>query len=203
MNITFLITACNEIDELKLNLTLVNIFREKKDEILVLLDEKNCSEEIKKIAELNSDRVIFKELNGDFSSFKNFGILESKYNYILHLDADELINAFIINQIRGLIVNDPSISGVHVPRINIITNASKEDLDALNFKVNENNWINWPDYQPRFINKNSGIKFINKVHETFSNFSQTKFLQAHPVNALLHVKSLEKQKKQNKYYDSI
>jgi glycosyltransferase involved in cell wall biosynthesis len=203
MNITFLITACNEIDELKLNLTLVKIFKEKEDEVLVLLDEKNCSEEIKKIAKSNSNRVIFKELNRDFSSFKNFGISESKYNYVLHLDADELINAFIINQIKGLIENDPTISGLHVPRINIITNASKEDLVSLNFKVNENNWINWPDYQPRFINKKSGINFINKVHETFSDFSKTKFLQAHPVNALLHIKSLEKQKKQNEYYDSI
>jgi hypothetical protein len=105
--------------------------------------------------------------------------------------------------LRKIILENPSISGIHIPRINIIEGASEKDLQDLNFNYNEKKWINWPDYQPRFINRNSNIYFINKVHETFSDFSKTIFLDAHQALAILHIKSLEKQKKQNKFYESI
>jgi glycosyltransferase involved in cell wall biosynthesis len=201
--ITFLITACNEKTELKENLKFVNAFKQKGDEVLILLDEEKLDDEIFQIAKSNSDRVILKSLNKDFSAFKNFGLKNAKNNYVLHLDADEIINALIIQIIRNIITNNNDISGIHIPRINIVNNSSSDDLAELNFKINENGWINWPDYQPRFVNKSSGIYFINKVHETFNDHSKTVFLEASAHFALLHIKDINKQKQQNQFYDTI
>lgn len=201
--ITFLITACNEKRELKENLKFVNAFKQKGDEVLVLLDEEKSDNEILQIAQDSSDRVIFKTLNKDFSAFKNFGIKEARNNYILHLDADEIVNAVIVQVIRNVIYNKNDVSGIHIPRINIVNNASSEDLRKFNFTINENGWINWPDYQPRFINKLSGIHFVNKVHETFNDHSKTVFLEASAPYALLHVKDIDKQKQQNQFYDTL
>jgi glycosyltransferase involved in cell wall biosynthesis len=201
--ITFLITACNEIRELQENLKFVNIFKEKGDEVLVLLDEDKADIEIIKAAEQKSDRVIFKKLNKDFSSFKNFGIEQAKYDYILHLDADEIINAATITVIKNSIRQNKLISGIHVPRINIVNGASESDLNSFNFSFNEKGWINWPDYQPRFINRASGIYFVNAVHETFCDHSKTVFLEPVPYLAILHIKDIKKQKEQNKFYETI
>lgn len=201
--LTFLITACNEKLELQENLKFVNIFKEKDDEVLVLLDKNKADQDIINIAKTKSDKVIFKSLNSDFSSFKNYGISECKYDNILHLDADEIINGFTIHLIKKIISSNPEISGIHIPRINLITDSTDEDLVKLNFSFNEKKWINWPDYQPRFINRLSSICFVNKVHETFSDHSKTLFLEAHPSTAILHIKNLEKQKQQNKLYDTI
>ena len=201
--ITFLITACNEKTELKENLKFVNAFKQKGDEVLILLDEEKLDDEIFQIAKSNSDRVISKMLNKDFSAFKNFGLKNAINNYVLHLDADEIINALIIQVIRNEISNNKDISGIHIPRINIVNNSSSDDLAKLNFKINENGWINWPDYQPRFINKSSGIYFVNAVHETFCDYSKTIFLEAVPYLAILHIKDIKKQKEQNKFYETI
>ena len=201
--ITFLITACNEKTELKENLKFVNAFKQKGDEVLILLDEEKLDDEIFQIAKSNSDRVISKTLNKDFSAFKNFGLQKAKNNYVLHLDADEIVNAAIVQIIRNIISNSNEVSGIHIPRINIINNSSSDDLAKFNFKINENGWINWPDYQPRFVNKSSGIHFVNKVHETFNDHSKTVFLESSAHFALLHIKDINKQKQQNQFYDTI
>jgi hypothetical protein len=201
--ISFLITASDETEELKQNLKIINIFKELNDEVIILLDQDKFNEEILEIAKKNSDRTIFKCLNFNFSEFKNFGISECKYSNIFHVDADEVLNGFLISYIRKIISNNKEISGIHIPRINLIEGASEKDLENLKFSFNEKKWINWPDYQPRFINRDSNINFVNKVHETFSDFSKNIFLEAHPAFAILHIKSLEKQIKQNKLYESI
>lgn len=201
--ITFLITACNEKRELEENLKFVNAFKQNGDEVLVLLDEGKSDNEILQIAKDGSDRVIFQTLNKDFSAFKNFGIKEARNNHVLHLDADEIVNAVIVQVIRNIICNKNDVSGIHIPRINIVNNASSEDLRRFNFTINENGWINWPDYQPRFINKLSGIHFVNKVHETFNDHSKTVFLEASAPYALLHIKDIDKQKQQNQFYDTL
>jgi glycosyltransferase involved in cell wall biosynthesis len=201
--ITFLITACNEKKELQENLKFIQAFKEKGDEVLILLDEEKADEEIVKIANSNSDKVIFKKLNKNFSSFKNFGIQQAKYDYILHLDADEIINAAIIEVIKTAIRQNKLISGIHIPRINIINGADENDFNLFNFNLNQKGWVNWPDYQPRFINRATGMHFVNAVHETFFNHSNTVFLEPVAHLAILHIKDIEKQKKQNKFYDTI
>ena len=201
--LSFLITAADEIFELEQNLKIINIFKDLNDEVIVLLDEGKYNEEIYNLAKNKADKVVLKSLNLDFSAFKNYGISQCKHQYIFHIDADEIANGFLISILKNAVLKNPQISGIHIPRINIVENACEKDLIDLKFKFDERKWINWPDYQPRFINKKSGIFFINKVHETFSDFSKTIFLDAHPALALLHIKSLEKQKTQNKLYETI
>lgn len=200
--ISFLITAANEIVELQNNLKIINIFKELNDEVVILFDKEKCTDEILNSVKNKCDKVIFKSLNLNFSEFKNYGLSECRYEYIFHIDADEILNGFLISYLRKIVSENLEISGIHIPRINIIEGATQEDLNELNFKYNEKKWINWPDYQPRFINR-SKISFVNKVHETFSDFSKTVFLDPHPALALLHIKSIQKQKDQNKFYESI
>jgi hypothetical protein len=45
-----------------------------------------------------------------------------------------------------------------VPRINIHPGCTQEWLDKHKFRVNEVDWINWPDYQGRIFKNDSSIK---------------------------------------------
>ena len=53
-----------------------------------------------------------------------------------------------------------------VPRVNTVEGLTQEHINKWRWNVNENGWINWPDYQTR-INKivlklNGKIKYMNK-----------------------------------------
>jgi len=69
-----------------------------------------------------------------------------------------------------------------------LTSGSKK----YNFKVNDNGWINWPDFQGRVYKNNGTLKWSKGLHETVTGSEKTIGLQNNPTLALWHIKSIQK-----------
>lgn len=63
--------------------------------------------------------------------------------------------------------------------------------------------VNGHDWQWRIYKNNSKIRWKNKVHEQLEGYSQYSFLPTDIGYDLLHIKSLERQIKQNSYYETL
>ena len=71
------------------------------------------------------------------------------------------------------------------------------------WNVNEHGWINWPDYQWRIWKNKPEIKWINKVHERLDGFLSYASIPADESLALRHPKTIDRQIKQNEYYNTL
>jgi hypothetical protein len=71
------------------------------------------------------------------------------------------------------------------------------------WNVNGNGWINWPDFQWRIWKNKPEIKWINKVHERLDGFKTYATLPEDTSFALYHPKTIERQIRQNNYYDTL
>ena len=114
MKIGYFITACNEYDELAKLLVLLRTNILKTDCIGILLDEDNCTEEVRGLCNQflipndSAFRVIYGNLNKDFASFKNLGYhLFEDCDWIFNIDADELPSSILLKNIHQIIDVNP------------------------------------------------------------------------------------------------
>jgi hypothetical protein len=63
--------------------------------------------------------------------------------------------------------------------------------------------VNYPDYQTRIYRNNSEVKWRNKVHEVIEGYKRFTVLPAVDELALIHPKTIERQEKQNAYYNTL
>jgi hypothetical protein len=87
--------------------------------------------------------------------------------------------------------------------MNIIPGYTEEWCKRMKFSVNEVGWINWPDYQGRYFRNNGKILWSLGLHERLIGSDKVAQLQAIPQLALWHVKSVEKQDKQDAFYSNL
>lgn len=207
MKISYAITVCNEFVEIQ---KLVNFLRENKrqqDEIVILYDQKNGNEEIatwltqfNKLPNVQFWRGFFE---GHFADWKNKLTEYCSGDYIFQIDADEIPNLTLINTLPQLIEMNQGIDIILVPRVNTVEGLTLEHQLKWGWNVNEKGWVNWPDYQWRIYKKSDGIKWINKVHERLDGFKEYATLPSEEHFALYHPKTIERQEKQNAYYDTL
>jgi glycosyltransferase involved in cell wall biosynthesis len=60
------------------------------------------------------------ELNGDFASHKNFMNSKCNGDFILNLDADELLSTDLITQIPLIVESNPNVDAYWFPRVNTV-----------------------------------------------------------------------------------
>ena len=194
MSISYAICVCNELRELKELLCFLNKVKRSQDEIVVLCDENNTTEDIRKLSTHS------RPFNRDFANHKNYLNSLCKGDYIFNIDADEIPQEVLIKTIQKM-VNAAEYELIFIPRINICPGYTQTFLVKQNFSCNENGWINWPDYQGR-VYKN-GLQWEGVVHEKIVGSSKITGLTASPNLALWHIKSVEKQEQQNALYDTL
>jgi len=208
MKISYAITVCNEFVEIQ---KLVNFLRENKrtqDEIVILFDQKNGDPEVANWLTKQSKypNVQFWrgfEFDGDFSNWKNLLTTYCAGDYIFQIDADELPNKYLIDNLPSILENNTNNEVFLVPRVNTVKGIMPEHLKKWNWRLNENGWVNWPDYQWRIWKKKPEIKWKNKVHEILDGYKTYAALPADELLSLYHPKEIERQEKQNKYYSSL
>jgi glycosyltransferase involved in cell wall biosynthesis len=90
------------------------------NEILVIDD---CStDKTKEIAKKAGAKVIEKNLDGDFSSQRNFGLQKAENEWILFLDADERISSELKAEILSALKNNSEIKGYFFKRNDFFIN---------------------------------------------------------------------------------
>jgi len=205
ITITYGITVCNESKELRILLDILLPLIDKNDEIIILRDMSNPDEKVGQLLEEYQSRinVIESKLNGDFATFKNNLIENAKCKYLFQIDADEYPTEDLIKTLKGYLRKKSSTDCFYVPRINTVEGITEEYIQKMKWNVNEKGYINFPDYQPRIIKNNKKIFWKNKVHEVFYGYKKIKEMPKEYNLCLIHPKNIEKQKKQNEFYDTL
>jgi len=204
VSISFAVSVCTEALELKKLLKQLKFIITKEDEIVIQVDVDNTNQEVLDVLsnETNVTKVFF-GLNKDFASFKNNLFDKCNKNYIFQIDADEEVNKDQIDTIRQVLELNPTVDCFLVPRINTVKGLTQEHIQKWNWRVDDQNRINWPDYQYRICKNTPTIKWKGKVHETLEGYEQLEMLPADEIYALGHHKTIEKQEKQNSFYNTI
>lgn len=200
MKISYAICVCNEDIELNSLLSFIVKVVDDEDEINVLVDSGKVTEEVRNVLKKFEKRIVVndREFCGNFSKHRNYHITKCTGEYIFVLDADEIPQ-------EGLLKNIKSFDGdiLALPRINIIPGYTEEWCKKMQFSVNEMGWINWPDYQGRYFKNNGKINWSLGLHERLVGSDKIAQLQASPQHAIWHIKSVQKQDKQDTFYTNL
>ena len=124
-------------------------------------------------------------------------------DYIFQIDADELPNENLIAVLPELLEENNEVEVFLVPRVNTVEGLTPEHIAKWGWRVNDAGWVNWPDYQWRIWKNNPEIQWVNKVHERLDGFTQYTAMPDVEYFALYHPKTIDKQEKQNNYYDTL
>ena len=209
MKISYAITVCNEFVEIQRLITFLLKNKRSQDEIVVLVDiTKNepTSELLGYLHRLSSSNYILlseQKFNGHFADWKNYLTSLCSGNYIFQIDADEIPHENLINSLPELLDENSIIDMLRVPRVNTVEGLTEEHIKKWGWNVNEKGWVNWADWQMRIYKNTPEIKWINKVHEVLDGFKTHGMLPVDEEWALYHPKTIEKQEKQNNYYDTL
>jgi len=203
--ISYAITAYNELDELKKLIRFLKKDITEKDEIVIQLDTK-ATNKVKEYANglLNISgldvTVIEFPLNNHFGDFKNNLNLHCTKEWIFQIDADEVVSDILITNIHDILKMNKDVDVILVPRVNTVEGLTEEDILQWGWKVNEDGWVNFPDYQWRLWKNKPEIKWVKPVHEQLTGFKTISKLPPEPEYSLIHPKTIDKQRKQNNFY---
>ncbi len=203
MKISYAISVCNEHRELDNLLYFLVSNQSEDEEIVILVDSTNVTDKVQTVLDKYSGSVKVHERafsDRDFAAHKNYLGEQCKGDIIFNIDADEIPQEGLVDFLRSL---DPKTMPdvLYVPRINICPGYTKKFVQNEGFQVNELGWINWPDYQGRIYKR--GIKWEGKAHEKLTGGTYHKILKPSPEHALWHVKSVQRQTRQNELYRLI
>jgi len=208
INVTYAITVCNELVEITNLINFLHPRLKKDDEILIQYDSDAVTSQVKDyltiLRQLHSNvRVIGFPLNKDFASYKNNLKNHANGMFIFQIDADEMPSEYLVENLQFFLESNKDVDLFFVPRINTVEGLTKEHIQKWRWKVTENGWINFPDYQTRIYRRTSEIEWQGKVHERIIGYNTLSVLPQEEEYCLYHHKQIERQEKQNDYYDTI
>jgi glycosyltransferase involved in cell wall biosynthesis len=205
--ISFAITAHNEHIELERLLNQIESIVKPGDEIMVQLDS-NATNEVKSVADKHNvgNKIeyhrIYSSLNGDFASFKNNLKNHCTRDWVFFIDADEYLSKGLSKNIHEILdINEGIVDVISIPRINTVEGLTRDHIDKWRWFVDDNGWVNYPDYQTRICVNKKDIKWVNKVHERLSGWKTIANLPE--GYELLHPKTIDRQEQQNNFYNTI
>jgi hypothetical protein len=213
MKISYAITVCNELEEVGRLVNFLLSNKREEDEIVILVDiskEDNGKlrgwlNETKQSSVLKGDPIKIHEdkFKGHFADWKNLLTSHCKGDYIFQIDADELPNEVLIKHLPEILQMNEGVDVMLVPRVNTVEGLTPQHIQKWGWGVDEKGWVNYPDYQWRVYRNTSDIKWINKVHERLTGFNTIANLPQTEAYSLYHPKTIDRQEKQNDYYDTL
>ena len=205
MKISYAITVCNELEEIKCLLNFLIQYKREEDEIVVLFDDSNSTKEMETLLHSyrNTKQIILHidYFGGHFADWKNKLTSLCSGDYVFQIDADEIPNYNLIENLPAILENNVDV--ILVPRVNTVQGITQQHIQHWGWKQNDKGWIQWPDFQWRIYKNNPEIKWKNKLHEVLDGFKTYSNLPEVEEYALYHPKTIEKQEKQNNYYSTL
>tara|TARA_R100001369_G_scaffold50541_2_gene77262 strand:- start:128 stop:784 length:657 start_codon:yes stop_codon:yes gene_type:complete len=208
MKISYGITVHNEADEIKKLLGILLSTVSDDDDVVVCVDgdddavrfqldtfSKKFSDDCKNM------KVYQRKLDGDFSAQKNSVIENSTGDYIFHIDADEYPNEILLQQLKDIIELNDGVDLIWIPRVNTIEGMEQKHIDRWGWNVSDKGWVNYPDYQARVFRRDESIRWTRPLHEYIKGCKTYAHLPPHEELSLYHPKTIEKQEKQNIFYN--
>lgn len=207
ITISFATTVWNEHEELGRLLNQLTSIIGPDDEIVIQGDQGKVTDQVVSVLHRyrKNPQVKYIEypLKKNFAAYKNNLFKNCEKDYIVNIDADELLCNHLASILRESVEMNPDVDMFRLPRINVVEGLTDDYVRRMGWRVTDQNWVNWPDYQCRIVKNTGRIKWINPVHEVLSGFDSTADFPQEPDYALLHVKSIDRQVKQNDFYSTF
>ena len=125
------------------------------DEI-VIVDDYSVDKTLEKIASLKKPLTIFqRKLDGNFSEQRNFGLAKTSGEWILFVDADEVVTDALKHEILTSLQNNHDISGFEIRRVDSVWGGPLRYGEGGNMKL------------LRLVKKHHGL-WKGKVHEVLA-----------------------------------
>ena len=214
MKISYAIPVCNEIDEIKRLLTFLIENKRDEDEIVIVYDSVNGTKEVREYLVSVDPGTSYQPLqdypvrwysydfDGDFGKMKNWLTDMCTGDYVFQIDADEMVDNYLFAALPQVLEHN-EVDVIMVPRINTVEGLTPEHVSKWGWRVDENGWVNFPDYQWRIYRNIESIRWKNRVHETLDGYKTLSHLPRNPEWCLKHHKTIDRQERQNKMYSKL
>ena len=207
MKLSYAITVCNEFVEIQRLIAFLLENKRDEDEIVVLYDQANGDEEVESYLRAKSVNGEFAWYGGKFDNhfadWKNKLTAYCNGDYVFQIDADEIPHKSLLTMLPAVLESNVDTEFFWVPRVNTVEGLTEQDIQNWRWNVDEKGWVNYPDYQPRIYKKREGLMWKNKVHEQLEGYKTYAALPAKEEWSLYHPKDIERQRKQNAFYNTL
>ena len=122
---------------------------------------------------------------------------------ILISDADEIPNEYLIQALPYILEANDGVEAYWVPRVNTVAGITDDHIAKWGWRLNEQGWVNFPDWQMRLYKNDDNIYWIKPVHEQLKGFRKFANLPPEEKFCLYHPKDIGRQEKQNAFYETI
>tara|TARA_A100001011_G_scaffold61210_1_gene61200 strand:- start:1837 stop:2466 length:630 start_codon:yes stop_codon:yes gene_type:complete len=206
MKVCYKILTHNETDSLEKLLDFLFENIKEKDHIIVVDDFSDAPTRkiLSKYVESNQYDYYQHNLDGDFSKQHNYAnsLVREEFDYIFCIDADEIPNKWLIENIHEILESN-DVDLIWLPRVNTVEGITEEHIQRWGWRVNEQGWVNFPDYQGRIYRNDKSIYWVNPVHEVVEGAKKVSHFPPQEEFCLYHPKDIERQEKQNELYENI
>ena len=208
MKISYAITVCNEHKEVEKLLTFLFKHKRKEDQVVVQMDT-TATKEVWDVCEsfethsFSEYRLLEHKLDKNFAQYKNHLNKNCDGDWIFQIDADELPNEYLIEALPFILEANEDTEAFWVPRVNTVAGITDAHIAKWGWRVSEDGWVNYPDWQMRVYRNKEDIYWIKPVHEQLRGYTKFANLPAEEKFSLYHPKNIGRQEKQNEFYESI
>ena len=208
MKISYAITVCNEHKEIEKLLTFLFEHKREEDQVIVQMDN-SATKEVINICEVFESKqateykLISHGLNKNFAAHKNNLNENCEGDWIFAIDADELPNKYLLEALPFILETNPDVEAYWVPRVNTVAGITDNHIAKWGWKINDQGWINFPDWQMRLYRNTKNIYWIKPVHEQLKGYTKFANLPAEEKFCLYHPKNIGRQESQNAFYETI
>lgn len=203
MKISYAILTHNEGEYIAELLALLFTYKRDIDEI-VIVDDYSDDERTKSILNDFKDLITldYRTFDGDHTQ-KNYLNSKCTGDYILQLDADELVKPEFLEMLPELLESNSETDLFIMPRINLVDDLTEEYIQKWGWNINEKKHINFPDWQMRLYRNCDWVKWDGLLHSKIEGHKTYIFLPPEELFCIIHHKQLERQINQNNLYDKI
>jgi len=203
--ISYAVTVKDELKELRELMSKLELIQEITDEVVVVMDTSCNDADVKEylLQPYRKCKTYSYEFNADFSAMKNYLNSKCTSDWIFQLDADELPDDILLMNLHDILDANLDVDAIWVPRVNKVTGITQEHINMWHWNVDEQNRVNWPDFQCRLYRNKPEIKWVNKVHEQLTGYKRMSHLPQDQNFSIWHIKDIKRQELQNHYYGSI
>jgi len=205
MKISYGITVCNEHEELK-NLIVYLLSKiDNEDEIVIVYDQNRVTDEVLNVLEEYKEKIFAYPFNFQQNFLENKNFMNSKCtgNYIFQIDADEIPEEFLLENLKSILESNP-VDLLITPRKNLVKGLTQQHIEKWGWNVNKQGWVNWPDIQKRIYRNILEIQWTgHQVHGMIEGYKTFATLPLTEEWSIIHNKTIERQESQNERYHKI
>jgi len=203
MKISYAILTHNEGEYIEKLLAFLTTYKRDIDEIVVV-DDNSDDDLTKSILDKYKNKIElhYRTFDGDHTQ-KNYLNSKCTGDYILQLDADELVKPEFLQMLPELLEENNETDLFIMPRINTVEGLTQEWIQKWRWNVNEKGWVNFPDWQMRLYRNCDWVKWDGLLHSKIEGYKTFINLPQSELFCILHPKQLDRQIAQNTLYDKI